>query len=858
MKTLITCLLLAFCFIAQSQTVQRLEYFFDEDLGFGSATAVPGWLDSDSASFNFTIQIPDTMSLGFHRLYFRTQDNLGQWSHTTRNLIEVLPDQSVAVITQAEYFIDTDMGFGLCTPIPLSLQTAEITEQFNSAVNTLSPGLHRLYTRTKDSNGKWSHTTRNLFEVINKNVGKQIVAVEYYFMSSGEPGFDNATRVNFAQPFADGAVTFSIDADTAANHINDDLVLRTLDCNGEWSHTVIQPTDFSVVNFVTGTIGSCNQTVCSGEIPTPCSVVTEAESFVDVSYQWYCQNGIQSPAGTTTSWTAIDGATDLTFAPNAVSQTVTYACYATSGIYEGWMNGAMQITMQANPTPSINLTGAAGSLCEGAAISLTANGNNLGASPIYMWYVNDVLVPNASNVFATSAYIDLLEISVSAISTLACAVPDGAEANATFTVLPNVVPSISIVAGTTEVCSGSTVVFNATATNTQAADNYTWFVNGVEQSETSNTLNLVNLNQDVSVYATIETSLCAINPEAQSATIYIAVTTTLTTAIAIEALDVSACEGDVLTFIATGSNLGDNPQYEWFIDGTFFEINSGELNLTTVNGMQMVSASATSTLECVTNDTVSTFVEINVSEPVVPSIEVVASDVVVCIGESVIFTANAENEGPQPIYEWYVGGNLESSNGATFTIDNIASDANVYCNVTTSLCSLNPMASSNTISVSAIAPPAVPIITQVGTSLICSVADATSYEWYLSGVLYADCTSADCLIEAQDNGAWTVVVFNSEGCSSESTVFDSNVNVEENTLIQLASCYPNPLHNQLSIDLYSSEALYVISDMTGKVVSKGKLYKGLNQLNPETWSAGLYSLEITNSLQHQNIIVIKQ
>jgi hypothetical protein len=861
MKKLITIHLLGLLISngLNAQQIVGLEYFIDTDPGFGSGIELALTPDSN-LTLDALISI-QTYNPGVHYLYLRSISTEGRWSHTQWFPFEILPNNPSENVIYAEYFIDdNDPGFGQAEPIPImnAFQNGELTLNIPSSVtDSLVTGIHYLFTRTMDNTFHWSLTSKSMFEVVGETSENTLIGFEYFFLQGEDPGVGNATFIEFTPYSANNAFEISI-PNSALNLDADTICIRTKDITQSFSHTSCSALNLEVVYFVTGSIGSCNQTVCSGEIPTPCSVVTEAESFVDVSYQWYCQNGIHSPAGTTTGWTAIDGATDLTFVPNAVSQTVTYACYTTSGIYGAWMNGAMQITVQSNPTPSIILTGGAGSLCDGTSISLTANGTNLGASPTYMWYVNNVLVPDTSNVFSTNASIDLSEISVSATSSLECAIPQSAEASATFSVLPNVVPGISIVASTTDVCSGSEVTFNSTATNIEVSDDFIWYVNGEPQNENSSTLILGNLSENTEVYVTIQTSLCAVNPMAESDTIDIIVTQTLTPSIAIDALDVDACEGDVLLFNAIGFNLGDNPIFEWFVDGNPIDTNNGELNLATINGMQMVSVSATSTLECVTNDNVSTEVEINVSEPVVPIVEVVASDVSVCLGESVIFTANAENEGTQPTYQWYVGGAEQSDNGQTFTIDNIASEINVFCVVTTSQCSLNPTDSSEVIVVSAVLPPSEPTISQSGTSLSCSVTDASSYQWYLNGVPFSDCTSPDCVIDAQNNGAWTVIVFNADGCSSESIVFDSNVSIDESSWPQMAICYPNPMHNQLNIDILNSESFYVISEMTGKVISQGKLFKGLNQLSTELWSTGMYSLEITNSLQHQNIKVIKQ
>src|SRR5947208_2000840 len=80
--------------VAQDTAIVKLEYFIDNDPGVNNATSVsiPSNVD---VTFPFTIDLTG-YATGYHNLYIRTKDDLGQWSLTTRRNIEVLPPQAPA------------------------------------------------------------------------------------------------------------------------------------------------------------------------------------------------------------------------------------------------------------------------------------------------------------------------------------------------------------------------------------------------------------------------------------------------------------------------------------------------------------------------------------------------------------------------------------------------------------------------------------------------------------------------------------------------------------------------------------------------------------------------------------------
>ncbi len=210
----------------------RAEYFFDTDPGFGnglSATVTAG----QTVSFNFAGNI-SALTNGLHNLFVRTQDAIGNWSKSIPQLLykEAVVSNAIANVTEAEYFIDIDPGFGNATTAAVTAGQ-NITFNFAGNIAPLLSGLHNLFVRTRDANGKWSLSTPKLFykETVVANAVASITSAEYFFDT--DPGFGNAIAASVT---AGQTVTFSFAGNIAPlpNGLHN-LYVRTRDANGKWS-----------------------------------------------------------------------------------------------------------------------------------------------------------------------------------------------------------------------------------------------------------------------------------------------------------------------------------------------------------------------------------------------------------------------------------------------------------------------------------------------------------------------------------------------------------------------------------------------------------------------------------------------
>ncbi|MCD4819666.1 MAG: PKD domain-containing protein [Candidatus Cloacimonetes bacterium] len=227
----------------QSPDIIALEYYFDTDPGFGYGTPIPVTPDS-LINENFTVDIT-SLSTGNHRFYVRTKDEDSKWSLTYKqdiyksDVTNTPPEPLPSIIT-AEYYFDTDPGFGNGTPISVTPDSL-INKDFTVDLTSLSTGNHRFYVRTIDEDGKWSLTYKqDIYKTDVTNTPPEplpdIVAAEYYFDT--DPGFGNGTPISVTpDSLIDKNFTTDLTGLSTGNHR---FYIRTKDENGKWSLTYKQ------------------------------------------------------------------------------------------------------------------------------------------------------------------------------------------------------------------------------------------------------------------------------------------------------------------------------------------------------------------------------------------------------------------------------------------------------------------------------------------------------------------------------------------------------------------------------------------------------------------------------------------
>ncbi len=158
-KIFVLLLLVCSLGLARAQNIIKMEYWVDVDSGFGNGFNIPGFMQSPDIS-NFTFTIPASITLGIHVIGVRSKDINNVWSHSNMFPFYVT-DTSNGIITILEYFWDTDPGH-VTAPGADSILASPVADfndiLFASVPLNLPLGYHKLFIRSRDNRGRWSHT----------------------------------------------------------------------------------------------------------------------------------------------------------------------------------------------------------------------------------------------------------------------------------------------------------------------------------------------------------------------------------------------------------------------------------------------------------------------------------------------------------------------------------------------------------------------------------------------------------------------------------------------------------------------------------------------------------------------------
>ncbi len=235
------------------------------------------------------------------------------------------------------------------------------------------------------------------------------------------------------------------------------------------------------------------------------------------------------------------------------------------------MSGSTSIVVNPTIIPSVSInTGVGSTVCIGVLTTFTAIPVNGGSTPSYQWQVNG---SNVGLGLGSYSYVptDGDVVSVSMVSSLACATPAEVTDNVTMTVSSHVTPvaRVSVMPNDT-VCTGTIVTYSATADFGGTAPIFRWKKNGVSVGSGS-TYTYVPTNGDVITCELTSNFPCRLE-DVVTTDVRMRVTAPTTPVVTISAnprLSISA--GQNLRLTASVTNGGTNPTYQWLLNGAVIE-----------------------------------------------------------------------------------------------------------------------------------------------------------------------------------------------------------------------------------------------------------------------------------------------
>ena len=232
------------------------------------------------------------------------------------------------------------------------------------------------------------------------------------------------------------------------------------------------------------------------------------------------------------------------------------------------------------------------------------------------------------------------------------------------------------------------------------------------------------------------------------------VSSTATPSVSIAALHNNFCSLTAVadTFIATASNAGLTPSYQWYKNGAQVVGATGDTLIDpSLNNLDSVWVVMTGSVQCALPDT-SNKIHINLSSSVASSVSIAATQTAMCSATIDTFTATPVNGGT-PSYQWYKNGNAVGANNHIYIDPSLNNKDSVWVVMTSSLaCATQPVDTSNIIKVTVTPVPVSGNLTpSPNATSVCNGALVSATATAGSG---GTGTIADVLQYRYDGGAW--------------------------------------------------------------------------------------------------------
>jgi hypothetical protein len=357
------------------------------------------------------------------------------------------------------------------------------------------------------------------------------------------------------------AATYTSTTFTDGDEITCDLVsnancITTTTANSDLITLVVNPTKTPslLIDLTDG-----NNPTCEGESLT--FTATPDNGGSNPTYEWFVNT---SSVGVGATYSTVFQDDDIISCTLTSNETCTSPTTISS----------TEITVTVNknevPTVEIEITSGTNPACDGATLEFTATPTYGGANPIYDWKINGASV-GTSAIYSTSNIAENDVVSCILSSDYMCLSQSTSSSNEiNMTITPSVIPTITtdVTSGGTEICEGDEIEFTALGTNEGSTPNYQWQVNGddIFTGTVFTTSSLENGDQVTCVLTSSKT--CAVPEQVTSDPIDILVNPATLPAIQIDLTsgNNTVCENSPATFIATVTDEGDSPIYEWFIN----------------------------------------------------------------------------------------------------------------------------------------------------------------------------------------------------------------------------------------------------------------------------------------------------
>lgn len=201
---------------------------------------------------------------------------------------------------------------------------------------------------------------------------------------------------------------------------------------------------------------------------------------------------------------------------------------------------------------------------------------------------------------------------------------------------------------------------------------------------------------------------------------------------------IAGCDGMEYKFTANAQNAGSNETYQWMLNGQNVGVNSNTYTSTLHTG-DIIACVVINNDGCTPIASPVSNTSTIIADQYVTLTLTISSSVsgTVIAGTPVTFKAQPSNVQDNPVYQWYVNGQTEGANSATFTSNTLSDGDEITCIMFSGgSCIANPVVTSNAIVVSVSVPEKI-----VVPNTFTPNGDGYNDTWYIPGLLsHTNCT----------------------------------------------------------------------------------------------------------------------
>ena len=251
------------------------------------------------------------------------------------------------------------------------------------------------------------------------------------------------------------------------------------------------------------------------------------------------------------------GTNSATFSPASLNNGDQVKCVLSvntlCAVNQTLTSNSITVSVTAAAPAAVSISANNPTSCAGTPLTFTAIPVN-GGTPSYQWQVNGVNAGTNSPVFTSSSLVNNDAVKVTMTSSLACAIPATATSNIITTIInatpvANAGPDVSICVGSNTVLQGS------------GGNMYSWSpVTGLSNPFIANP---VATPANTTVYTLTVTNGTCTSTDA----VLVTVSAPTIPAVTIAPSSSSVCSGGTITFTGTVQNGGNNPTYQWKVNG---------------------------------------------------------------------------------------------------------------------------------------------------------------------------------------------------------------------------------------------------------------------------------------------------